>query len=103
VILFLGFSFVYVGQKSSADKENEIKQTLSAQLPVGASLKTVTAYLNANKIEYYQYDEKTNEITARFRNINNSWLVITDLRVTFSFDQNKRLVNLLYKEELTGP
>ena len=78
---------------------NGIKTTL----PVGTKFQEVIAYLDANKIEHGEYDRQNHSLGAIVRDVEETLVVRTDLRIFFIFDTNGQLTDFTLKEAYTGP
>jgi hypothetical protein len=80
----------------------KIVNELKTSLPVGTTNQNVITYLDANKIEHGEYDRQNHSLAAIVRNIEESPVVTTHLKIFFIFDINGRLTDFTLKEVYTG-
>ncbi|MDZ7588199.1 MAG: hypothetical protein U5J78_03220 [Parasphingorhabdus sp.] len=108
------------GSKPKPDVAS-ISSELSAALPSGSSPSDVAQYLNAKGYNAGRpFDPETDlidqakmahmgknadhfEMRAIVRNVRRTFWVTTDIQMIFTFDRQKRLLNIEVKEGHTGP
>jgi hypothetical protein len=83
-------------------KEAEITQGLKEALPSGTSVENLISYLDKNKIEHGEYDSMNRTLNAIIRSVERSPVVITDIQITFQFDQKGKLIDFIWKKAFTG-
>ena len=86
-----------------------VEKQLAAEIPVGSDKDKVIAFLDANEFEHsgrYRpelYYDKNRTISASAPQKKYGLLVTGKIYVTFTFDQQDRLVSYRAEEVLTGP
>ena len=106
-ILIISSFFIFIsGCKKSLtidQKEQAISKNLNEALPPGTSVRDLVSYLDKNKIDHGQYDQKSHSLYSIIRDVGRSAFVIHDFQIIFQFDKKDKLINFTWKEALTGP
>ena len=93
LVLACGNSRVLAGQ---------LRADLATATPPGTTVEAVDHYLTSRNIKH-SYSERTRTMNAIIRDVRIGWFVSTSVTMTFTFDENRRLMEYVVKEVHTGP
>jgi hypothetical protein len=78
----------------------DVKVTIREELPVGADLDAVFAFLDRRCIEHSEYVAKSRAVSAAIRNAVVKWPVYYGIFIRFHFDESGRLSS--YEVDVAG-
>lgn len=82
--------------------EEDIKQVIQRDLPIGTSEEKVVSYLKTAGVDY-NVDSAAKRIEAMERNVNKGSVVSASFLIVFNFGQENKLAGFTVEKKLTGP